>query len=102
MTTMNMIRRVKALEGVAHGLPALGFTCIPLEKVKSYHQEVSPGVYRDTCAGGIYRKSLYYTDRELLDQYLALPEQASQRHTIYHVLSVEECAAIRAEVESRI
>ena len=98
-----MKRRLAALEkeAVAKAEPAFGFTCIPLWTDPHFTlEEIYPGIWRDKNPYGRGLHSVMYASREELDAWLALSDQASRRHTVYHVLSVEECDKIRAELEA--
>ena len=98
-----MKRRLSDLEkqSAAKSVPKFGWTCIPLwfDPQRSL-EEISPGIWRDKNALGIGKRSVMYASREQLDVWLALPEQANKRHTIYHIVTAEECDKIRADIES--
>jgi len=98
-----MKRRLSDLEkqSAAKSVPKFGWTCIPLwfDPQRSL-EEISPGIWRDKNAWGIGRRSVMYASRAELDVWLKLPEQASRRHTVYHVLSKDECDKIRADLEA--
>ena len=102
MTTAAITRRLAALEKQsAKAMPQFGFTCIPLWTDPHFTlEEIAPGIWKDKNAWGHGKRSVMYATREQLDAWLALPEQASRRHCVYHVLSVEECDKIRADLEA--
>ena len=97
------IKRVQTLEkaAVVKAVPKFGWTCIPLWFDPHFSlEEISPGIWIDKKAWGIGKRSVMYASRAELDVWLKLPEQASRRHTVYHVLSQAECDKIRADIES--
>lgn len=103
MTRAALGKRLAALEAATSTGPALGWVCIPMMgDPKAYHVEIAPGIYRDTAAGSNTRRTVQYASQELLEQWLAEPEQAGQRHCTYHVLTEAECDAIRQELEATI
>ena len=96
-------KRVQALEkqSAAKAVPQFGWTCIPLWFDPHFSlEEISPGIWKDRNAWGYGKRSVMYSSREQLDVWLALPEQANKRHTIYHIVTAEECAKVLADIES--
>lgn len=98
-----MGKRLAALEQRASNVRQEHIVCTPMiDHLLSGALELAPGVFtsRYHYPNRYMTRSILYTDRALLDQWLALSEQKDRRQLVYHVLSQAECDQIRADLEA--
>lgn len=103
MSRVAIGKRLADLEQRASNVRQEHIVCTPMiDNLLSSAVELAPGVFtsRYHYPNKYMTRSILYTDRALLDQWLALSEQKDSRHCVYHVLSKEECDKIRAELNA--
>ena len=96
-------RRLSDLEKAAVvKKPVFGIICVPIKTPQEYHEPFAPGLYRDKYAVRRPGETVHYTDRALLDAWLAMPERSGRRSLVYTIVTPDQRDAIIAKIESEI